>query len=147
MVAILSTDTMNLIGTFMEIVVLALLLTAVYESRVRRRPRNHWKIMAAAVVLNLLTVVFLMVPVFIALAPGISGGFLGPRGTVDLVHHGLGLIGLALSIYVMGSFLANGKDMKRCPTTRKSTHRLMQVTYVFLLLPLVIGLFLRFVPF
>jgi hypothetical protein len=146
-VSILSTDVMNQVGTVMEIVVLALLLTAIYESRVRRRPRNHWKIMAAAVLINLLTVVFLMLPVFIALAPGISGGFLGPRGWVDLMHHGLGLIGLALSIYLIGSFLANGRDMKRCPTTRKSTHRLMQVTYVFMLLPLLIGLFLRLVNF
>jgi chromate transport protein ChrA len=147
MVSILSFDMMNQVGTVLEIVVLALLLTAIYESRVRRRPRNHWKIMAAAVLLNLLTVVFLMVPVFIVLAPGIGGGFLGPRGTVDLLHHALGLIGLALSIYVMGSFLANRGDMKKCPTTRKSTHRLMQITYVFLLLPLSIGLFLRLVPF
>lgn len=147
MVSILSADMMNQIGTVMEIAVLALLLTAVYESRVKRRPRNHWKIMAAAVLLNVLTVVFLMVPVFIALAPGIGGGFLGPRGSVDLLHHGLGLIGLTLSIYVMGSFLANGRDMKRCPTTRKSTHRLMQITYVFLVLPLLIGLFLRIYSF
>jgi chromate transport protein ChrA len=147
MVSILSTDMMNQVGAFMEIVVLALLLTAVYESRVRRRPRNHWKIMAAAVLLNLFTVLFLMVPVFIVLAPGIGGGFLGPRGSVDLLHHGLGLIGLVLSIYVIGSFLANGRDMKRCPTTRKATHRLMQVTYVFMVLPLLIGLFLRIYSF
>ena len=73
--------------------------------------------MATATLLNIVTVVFLMVPVFIALAPGISGGFLGPRGGVDLLHHSLGLVGLALSVYMIGSFLANGRDMKRCPTT------------------------------
>jgi hypothetical protein len=146
MVSMLSTDVMNQLGSVMEIVVLTLLLASVYESKVRRRQRNHWMIMAAAVLINLLTVVFLMVPVFIALAPGIGGG-LGMRGWVDLIHHSLGLIGLALSIYMMGSFLAAGREMKRCPTTRKSMHRLMQVTYVFMLLPLAIGLFLRFVTF
>ena len=69
--------------------------------------------MATATLLNIVTVVFLMVPVFIALAPGISGGFLGPRGGVDLLPHSLGLVGLALSVYMIGSFLANGRDVKR----------------------------------
>ena len=137
---------MNEIGTLVEIAVLALLVTAVFESRVRRRPRNHWKLMAAATLVNLVSVIFLMVPVFIDLAPGIGGG-LGLRGWVDLLHHSLGLIGLALSIFMIGSFLASGQDMKRCPTTRRSTHRLMQVTFVFIVLPLLIGLFLRLVAF
>ena len=145
--SILSTDMMNAVGTLMEILVLAILVYAVYESRFRRRPRVHWKLMATATLLNIVTVVFLMVPVFIALAPGISGGFLGPRGAVDLLHHSLGLIGLALSVYMIGSFLATGRDMKRCPTTRKSTHLLMIITYVFIVVPLGIGLFLRLVPF
>jgi hypothetical protein len=137
---------MNVIGTLVEIVVLALLAAALYESRVRRRPKNHWKLMAAATLINLVSVIFLMVPVFIDLAPGIGGG-LGLRGWVDLLHHSLGLIGLVLSIYLIGSFMASGQDMKRCPTTRRSTHRLMQVTFVFIVLPLLIGLFLRLVTF
>jgi hypothetical protein len=87
-----------------------------------------------------------MVPVFISLAPGIGGG-LGTRGWVDLTHHSLGLIGLALSLYMMGSFISAGKDMKRCPTTRKSTHMLMLLTFVFMVLPLLIGLFLRIYSF
>jgi hypothetical protein len=144
--ALVSIDLMNDIGTLVEITVLALLVAALYESKVRRRPKTHWKLMEAATLVNLVSVIFLMVPVFISLAPGIGGG-LGLRGWVDLLHHSLGLIGLALSIYMIGSFLASGKDMKRCPTTRRSTHRLMQVTFVFIVVPLSIGLLLRLVAF
>ena len=146
LLSIISTDLMNDIGTVVEIAVLALLAAALYESKVKRRPKTHWKLMAVATLVNLVSVVFLMVPVFVALAPGIGGG-LGLRGWVDLLHHSLGLIGLALSIYLIGSFLASGNDMKRCPTTRRSTHRLMQLTFVFIVLPLSIGLFLRLVTF
>jgi len=145
-VSIFSTDLMNQAGTGMEIVVLVLLVSAVYESKVRRKPKTHWKLMAVATMINLVSVVFLMVPVFISLAPGIGGG-LGLRGWVDLLHHCLGLIGLALSVYLIGSFLAAGKDMKRCPITRRSTHLLMQLTFVFIILPLSIGLFQRLVTF
>ena len=141
-----TTDLMNDIGTVVEIAVLALFAAALYESKVKRRPKTHWKLMGAATLVNLVSVVFLMVPFFIALAPGIGGG-LGLRGWVDLLHHSLGLIGLALSIYLIGTFLASGKDMKRCPTTRRSTHHLMQLTFVFMVLPLSIGLFLRLVTF
>lgn len=137
---------MNDIGTGVEIAVLALLVVALYESKVKHRPKTHWKLMAAATLINLVSVIFLMVPVFVSLAPGIGGG-LGLRGWVDLFHHSLGLIGLALSAYLIGSFLAAGKDMKRCPTTRRSTHLLMQLTFVFILLPLSIGLLLRLFPF
>jgi hypothetical protein len=137
---------MNYIGTGVEVLVLALLAAAIYESKVKRRPKTHWKVMAAATIINLAAVVFLMVPVFISLAPGIGGG-LGIRGWVDLLHHGLGLVGLTLSIYLIGTFIAAGKDIKRCPTARKSTHRLMQLTFVFMVLPLSIGLFLRLFTF
>jgi hypothetical protein len=120
------------------------LIAAVYFSKIRRLPKVHWKIMALATSINAASVVVLMVPMFIDLAPGIGGG-LGNFGSVVLIHHGLGLIGLALSLYLIWSFLAAGRDMKRCPTTRRSTHRLMQLTYIFMLLPLFLGLILRFV--
>lgn len=60
---------MNEIGTLVEIVDLALLAAAVYESRVRRKPKNHWRPMAAATLVDLVSEIFLMAPVFIDLAP------------------------------------------------------------------------------
>jgi hypothetical protein len=144
--SIITTGLMNDLGTGVELAVLVLLVTAVYESKVKRRQRTHWQLMGAATFLNLAAVVVLMVPVFISLAPGIGGG-LGMRGWVDLIHHSLGLIGLALSLYMIGSFISAGKELKRCPTTRKSTHMLMRLTFVFMVLPLLIGLFLRIYSF
>jgi hypothetical protein len=144
--SIITTDLMNDLGTGVELAVLGLLVVAVYMSRVKRRQRTHWQLMGAATLLNLAAVVFLMVPVFVSLAPGIGGG-LGTRGWGVLLHHSLGLIGLALSFYMMGSFIAAGKDLKRCPTTKRSTHHLMQVTFVFMVLPLMTGFFLRLVVF
>ena len=144
--SIATTDLLNYLGTATELVVLALLVAAVYLSVVIRRPNTHWKIMGMATLLNLFSVVVLMVPVFISLAPGIGGG-LGARGWAVLLHHALGLIGLALSLYLVGSYISAGKELRRCPTTRRSTHILMRLTFVFMILPLLMGLFLRFVAF
>ena len=120
----------------MQVAILLIMSYGVYMIRARRRMRRHGSIMAALVVLNIITVVMVMAPAFygLDLAPGAS---ISP---LMLAHHYLGLLALAMTAVVSLSWVLRGAKSKGCLGIGRWGRPIMRATFSVWAASLILGI-------
>jgi ACR3 family arsenite efflux pump ArsB len=137
------TEIMNWTGLLLELTVLFLLIFGVGAAKSMKDLKGHYKIQALATFLNLIAVIFLMVPRFLNLTRTYIDYGMDTRSWVVVLHHTIGGIGVVLSLYVVLMFAGAKGDMSRCPNATLKGRRLMRSSFILLMIPLLIGIGLR----
>ena len=78
----------------------------------KKRFQKHKKVMAAATLLNFISLFVVMLPVFYSLVYGISLPAISTTNTIVIIHHSIGLITLALASVVILKSCALIKNTK-----------------------------------
>ncbi len=131
-------STLGLLDLILSIMVLLLVAVATYVQRVRYKVRTHAVMMAVAWALNLSLIVLIMLPAFDTIS---SVGFgVDWRFEALLVHHLLGLVALASSTLLVGSWLVRGRRPNSCIGAPQNKRLIMRVTLVSWVLALVLGI-------
>jgi hypothetical protein len=127
----------NLVS-FVQVVALLLLIVGVYPYRIRTKNRNlimHGFLSILALALNLVTVVFVMIPVFSSSINLINGLPL-LQSTIIWFHVVSGLAAIISGFVIVGSWITHPLAELGC----SKTWRLMIPTFLIWALALVLGL-------
>lgn len=137
------TEIMRWVSLLLEFIVLFLLIFGVVAAKIMKDVKGHYKLLALATALNLIAVLFLMVPRFWDMAAGYIDYGMDERAWVVIVHHTLGGIGVILSLILMVQFARARGNMARCPNATAKGKLLMRLCLIFLIIPLMMGIVLR----
>jgi uncharacterized membrane protein YozB (DUF420 family) len=118
--------------------ILVALITGFLTARFKHRFMIHGGAMAIAVILNMVSVVVIMVPSFLAMENGLLEFWYLRFSFTTILHAILGSLAETLGIYLVGRWAFYHQDAKACFRKRK----IMIVTISLWLLDLTIGFYI-----
>jgi len=127
------------ISLAIQITVLAL-LTIAYALKNRKKFRQHGILMTTSVLLHIITILTVMVPSFTSYSSGALGSgviSIDPDLIITLIHVTLGLIAVALGIWLTASWHLK-TDLQRCFANKK----LMKPTLIVWVIAILLGIYL-----
>jgi ACR3 family arsenite efflux pump ArsB len=127
----------------LEFMVLFPLIFGMVAAKIMKDVKGHYKLLAVATVLNIIAVLFLMVPRFWDMAAGHVDHGMDQCAWAVIVHHTLGGFGVILSLILMVQFARARGNMARCPNATARGRLLMRLCLIFLIVPLLMGVGLR----
>jgi hypothetical protein len=123
-----------------EFIVLFLIIFAMASVKGRKDVKGHYKLFTLATALNLVAVIFLMVPRFFDLAGGYMDYGMDQRAWAIIIHHTLGGIGVILSLILTVQFARARGNMSRCPNATAKGRLMMRLCFFLLIVPLLMGI-------
>jgi uncharacterized membrane protein YozB (DUF420 family) len=94
--------TLNQINLVLQVTILVLLMSGV-AIKIRGRPLWHGRIMTVAFGLNIVSVLFFMLPLLLTALPIVTA-FFDTNAAILLLHHALGVVSFVLSAFLVGRF-------------------------------------------
>jgi uncharacterized membrane protein YozB (DUF420 family) len=104
----------NQIDIIVQTIVLAIIIYGFIELKYRKKVKTHALAFAIATVINTLSVVIIMIPLFLSETGEIQDDFLTPHSIILSTHHLLGLIVLILSIFLIARWRRNKDGQGLC---------------------------------
>ena len=127
---------MNQINLVLQLIILALFSISIVIKKVRGKAVLHGKIMVGAYALNLASLLFIMIPLFLTGLPIVTN-YPDNYSLLFLMHHSFGLITLILSTFLILRFARGRFSAKYCRGLW-----LMRGAAIFWGLTMVFGLYL-----
>lgn len=124
----------------LEFIVLFLLIFGMAAVKGMKDVKGHYKLLAMATTLNLVAVLFLMAPRFWDLAAVYVDYGMDLRAWAIIIHHTIGAIGVVLSLILMVQFARARGNLARCPNATAKGRLMMRLGYIFLIVPLLMGI-------
>lgn len=126
------------VNLLFQISVFAALITGFLIAKLKRRFMMHGGTMAIAVILNMVSMLVIMIPSFLAMEIGLFEFWYIRFSFTTISHAILGSLAETLGIYIVGMWAFHHKDAKTCFGRRK----IMIVTICLWLLDLIIGFYI-----
>jgi uncharacterized membrane protein YozB (DUF420 family) len=126
---------MNKVNLLAQLIIIAIFTISIFL-KIRGRVRQHAMLMLAAYLLNLASLAFLMVPLFLGGLPVVDQ-YADQYSILFVIHHIIGLIAFVLATFLVLRYVRGGFTPKYC-----RGKWLMRMTAILWIVALLLGLYL-----